>query len=250
MKFPHKKAFKKSFNEIISTQEGQQYGLDNYGRYFDTCTSIAHLIKKDAKMIDFGIYPGHLSLLIKHIFGVEITGISTTLTDTFSQNMADEHIPLLNIDLEKQKTPFTDNTFDYVLGSEIIEHLYFPLNFLKEAFRTLKPGGFLIVTTPNLPRLKNRLNLFFRGKSVNPHLHGNEIVFSNNDWTHKREYTGAEVVKMLEALGFKTCSIKYTPLLHYPNSFKKKIKNITKKAIYLFPAWKGGLICIGKKPEK
>lgn len=44
--------------------------------------------------------------------------------------------------------PFTSNTFDCVIASEIIEHVVDPKEFLNELFRVVKKGGSLILTTP------------------------------------------------------------------------------------------------------
>lgn len=44
--------------------------------------------------------------------------------------------------------PFTDNTFDYVLSLEVIEHLEEPEIYLHEVSRILKPRGALAITTP------------------------------------------------------------------------------------------------------
>ena len=43
---------------------------------------------------------------------------------------------------------FPDATFDLVIASEVLEHLWAPENFVKEAYRTLKPHGSLILETP------------------------------------------------------------------------------------------------------
>lgn len=45
--------------------------------------------------------------------------------------------------------PFDDNTFDFVISSEVIEHIPEPLAAIKEMSRILKPGGVLALTTPN-----------------------------------------------------------------------------------------------------
>jgi 2-polyprenyl-3-methyl-5-hydroxy-6-metoxy-1,4-benzoquinol methylase len=44
--------------------------------------------------------------------------------------------------------PFVSDTFDVVLASEIVEHLWDPNSFFDEAFRVLKKGGKLIISTP------------------------------------------------------------------------------------------------------
>lgn len=45
--------------------------------------------------------------------------------------------------------PFDDNTFDYVVSSEVIEHIPEPMKGVEEIFRVLKPGGTMVLTTPN-----------------------------------------------------------------------------------------------------
>lgn len=52
---------------------------------------------------------------------------------------------------------------DLVIALEIIEHLYDTDFFLSEIHRILKPGGLLILSTPNLASLTNRLKLLFGG---------------------------------------------------------------------------------------
>ena len=46
------------------------------------------------------------------------------------------------------KLPFEDNTVDYVVAGETIEHLEEPKAFVDEALRILKPGGYLAISTP------------------------------------------------------------------------------------------------------
>lgn len=43
---------------------------------------------------------------------------------------------------------FADNSFDVVLASEVVEHLWNPHAFFSEAYRTLKHDGWLIIETP------------------------------------------------------------------------------------------------------
>ena len=45
--------------------------------------------------------------------------------------------------------PFNENTFDIIVSSEVIEHVPDPYQAIEELFRVLKPGGTLVLTTPN-----------------------------------------------------------------------------------------------------
>lgn len=58
-----------------------------------------------------------------------------------------------------QSLPLATATCDAVLAGEIIEHLVDTDAFLQEVYRVLRPGGALILTTPNLASLENRLRL-------------------------------------------------------------------------------------------
>jgi predicted SAM-dependent methyltransferase len=52
-------------------------------------------------------------------------------------------------DLNKRKLPFKNNSIDYFVASEVLEHLFYPLDIIKELRRILKPTGFGIITYPN-----------------------------------------------------------------------------------------------------
>jgi len=57
----------------------------------------------------------------------------------------------------------TDGEFDYVACLEGIEHLQDPYQFARECNRILKPGGRLILSTPNILNLASRLKYFLSG---------------------------------------------------------------------------------------
>jgi 2-polyprenyl-3-methyl-5-hydroxy-6-metoxy-1,4-benzoquinol methylase len=57
----------------------------------------------------------------------------------------------------------SDSTYDLIIAGEIIEHLIDTDHFAVELHRVLKPGGFLILSTPNLASWYSRLRLL-RGR--------------------------------------------------------------------------------------
>jgi len=59
--------------------------------------------------------------------------------------------------------PFEGDSFDYVLSSEGIEHLADQFAFLGECARVLRPGGKLVLTTPNLLSLRARMAFMLTG---------------------------------------------------------------------------------------
>lgn len=59
--------------------------------------------------------------------------------------------------------PYEDNTFDHVFSVEGIEHFENPWTFTRELCRVLKPGGWLILTTPNTFSVDARLKYLLSG---------------------------------------------------------------------------------------
>ncbi|CAM4065160.1 class I SAM-dependent methyltransferase [Kibdelosporangium persicum] len=60
--------------------------------------------------------------------------------------------------------PFRTASLDGILAGEIIEHLYDPASLLRECGRVLRPGGVVVITTPNLATAQDRLR-FLLGRS-------------------------------------------------------------------------------------
>jgi len=60
--------------------------------------------------------------------------------------------------------PFRDAAFDYVLSREGIEHLEDQMGFLRNCARVLRPGGTLVLTTPNMMHLAARASGFLTGQ--------------------------------------------------------------------------------------
>ena len=69
--------------------------------------------------------------------------------------------------------PFADASFDWVITFQVIEHIRRDGEFVREIHRVLRPGGQLIVTTPNAP-----------------------MSLTRNPW-HVREYTAGELRTLL-----------------------------------------------------
>lgn len=62
-----------------------------------------------------------------------------------------------------EKLPFGDNSFDFIVLAEVIEHLKNPYAVIKELNRILKQGGKLILSTPNILNLKSRVRFLVEG---------------------------------------------------------------------------------------
>lgn len=79
--------------------------------------------------------------------------------------------------------PLTDECADVIVNSQVIEHLPDQAGFVSECFRVLRPGGVLVVATPN------RMTFTPAGQPLNPF--------------HIRELHARELADVLVAPGFE-----------------------------------------------
>ncbi|MCZ2155714.1 MAG: methyltransferase domain-containing protein [Bryobacterales bacterium] len=120
-------------------------------------------------------------------------------------------------DAERDRYPYADGSFDAVLCTELFEHLgYDPMHCLFEIHRILKPGGYLVLSTPNACSLRAIAAIlghyhpgffpaFMRpedGKATDPR--------------HHREYAPRELRMALEDAGFVTEQLMTAPYLRAP----------------------------------
>jgi SAM-dependent methyltransferase len=104
--------------------------------------------------------------------------------------------------------PLGNAEADAVLLADVIEHLPgSPLPLLEEIARVLRPGGTLVLTTPNATRLHVRVKLLL-GRSNWPPL---SAVYGEHDVhpSHHREYTAADLVEVLTKTGFVDVAIEH-----------------------------------------
>jgi SAM-dependent methyltransferase len=62
-----------------------------------------------------------------------------------------------------KKLPYEDNTFSGVVCIDGIEHIERQFDFIRECRRVIRPGGFLLISTPNISSLRSRFRWLLTG---------------------------------------------------------------------------------------
>lgn len=70
----------------------------------------------------------------------------------------------IQTDLDSAAWPVSDEVADVVVAIETIEHLENPRAFFRELTRIARPGGTIVVTTPNQLSLLSKLTLLIKGQ--------------------------------------------------------------------------------------
>ncbi len=108
------------------------------------------------RILDFGAAQGTYSIEL-HRMGFEVVGADVTAGFRYKDSIK-------FIKLEGQgDLPFQDDSFNFVLMAEVIEHLKNPYGLMREMGRILKQGGKIIMSTPNILNLRSRFRYLIEG---------------------------------------------------------------------------------------
>ena len=141
----------------------------------------------------------------------------------------------------------TEEQFDVVVATEIIEHILDLKRFFGEIKRVLKDDGGLILSTPNVARPINIVNLI-RGSTAGWEYYGKPI-------NHCRHFTLASLVYSLRDNGFKVLEVggAETNIGMDWTGFTQEEADFLIKLIEKFhpyPAFRSSILCILCKKTK
>jgi len=166
-----------------------KYLVDAHGITKDTYSNqliyYNRFFKKGQKLLDLGCSTGRFVLCDpENITGVEHDGNLVKYGQEHGLN-------IVQADINAERLPFEDNTFDGVNMRHIIEHFHDPEPVLKEVYRVLKFGGKVVVWTPDIERTK--------------------WCFWNST-SHYSPFTKRKAFKMAQEVGFKDIQVSNSRL--------------------------------------
>ena len=185
-------------------------------------------IVRGSKILDVGCGRGDFLNAFKSC-GMEVYGVDH---DPSGAKFAQEGV-VKYADLERGDFPFADNTFDVVFSKSVIEHLSDPAHFIKESWRVLKPGGRIIVMTPDWV---TQMKTFY------------------DDYTHRQPYTVRGIKSLLDIFGFQSAQAEIfyqLPILwQYPalkivSRCLQCVVPVTLKSKIKFVRWSVELMILG-----
>jgi glycosyltransferase involved in cell wall biosynthesis len=135
-----------------------------------------------------------------------------------------------HFDAEKDAFPYPDAHYSTVLCCELIEHLASdPMHMMAEINRILKPGGHLLLTTPNAASLR-ALSAILQG--YHPGFFTAYIRPSDNgeaEARHNREYAPGEIRDLLGNSGFEVVRLETGEFREQPHPEFEWVRRLLKQ---------------------
>jgi 2-polyprenyl-3-methyl-5-hydroxy-6-metoxy-1,4-benzoquinol methylase len=169
-------------------------GLSSHPVYEAARRIVAGLSQGDAKSaLDLGGGAGNFAKVLAG------RGWRTTLADYHPASI--EGVTSVQLDLNL-RFPFPDDAFDLIVSLEVIEHLENPRHFFREMYRCSRPGGHIVVSTPNQLSLASKLCLIARNEFRD---------FQKSSYpAHITALLGVDFERMSEEVGLTQVAVSYT----------------------------------------
>jgi SAM-dependent methyltransferase len=177
-----------NYKQIVYFKE--EFGVDDYPQKL--CRYIYEIyfkkyLKKTGKaeLLDLGSGKGNHLVAFKRL-GISVFGLDKK--DEFLK--VPGGIKVKRCDFEKDKFPFRSNSFDFIFSKSVIEHVENIELMMKESNRVLKPGGTMVIMTPDW---KSHMKYYY------------------DDFTHRSPLTRKGLQNVLRLFGFEviSCGIFY-----------------------------------------
>ncbi len=185
-------------------------------------------VNGNTKVLDCGVASGGFANDLKEAGVKEIYGLD------IGDYLSAEKRPILKefkiTDLSFDKVPWTDNFFDAITAWCVVPHLENPYNFFREAARTLKPGGFLVISLINIASMPNRKYFLKHGEFPGFHERNNHITFFTESGFRKT------ALKYFDRVG-----IEYFTTPRIFNGFRGRLRKFILTLASLKPSWKEAL---------
>ena len=165
-----------------------------------------------------------------------------------SENGEDFRCDIDLFDAERDRFPYDDGYFSTVLCCELIEHLPSdPMHMMGEINRILKPGGTLLLTTPNIAsaRAVSAILQGFHPMLFPAYIRPNPS--GETEARHNREYSPREVKDLMENSGFEVTALETGPFRDEPRPEYAWVEHLLERYILPKENRGEGIYVVGRK---
>ena len=217
------------------------------GLHDQIAEAISKKAPKGSRILDFGAGEGALS---ERLFDM---GYKIIAADKDAENFKSKNcdFSLINFDQPDEVDAFTlkhTNQFDVVLGVEVIEHVQDQWKYVRQLMTMAKPGGIILITTPNTTSWLSRMIFLFTGRF-------HQFADSDLSYGHINPVSPWEIELIMKGVGAQDLELfgaGTLPAIYITRSPRLLFLNLF--ALFLRPFSSGMLdgwcvMAIAKKPE-
>ena len=185
---------------------------------------IKKYVSQDNTIVDIGAGAGAFCQRLFD-YGYDVTGV-----DIDKEKWIPKAIPFLQLNIDQGIQKYVNRQFDVACCFEVIEHVENPWNLMREIRSIVKPGGLLLLSTPNITSFLSRQNFLLKGKF-------HQFEDSDLDYGHISPITVYELLHIAKNTGWQALEISpggYLPIFDLSIlSPKKLILNLLRGLTYL-----------------
>ena len=186
--------------------------------------------------LDFGAGTGDLAAklvrqgLFQQVHAVDLIPYPEANLEGIHWHYADLNEPLGNL----------ETRFDAIFAAEVIEHLENPRALARDWFRMLKPGGWVVCSTPNNESWRSLVSLIIRGYYV---------AFGPLNYpAHITPMLALDLQRIFSEAGFEEIQIKFTNHGSLPRWTTKTWQSVS-WGMLTGRRFSDNVIAIGRKPN-
>lgn len=233
-------------DERFFDEAAKFYIVKQSKRSFFTYKYCLSRLKPGAKVLSVGGFHCTIEKMLREDLNVEVTVIDYPDSIAIQKDYYDFlGFKYVGIDLSKGFSGLDKAYFDMIIYTEVIEHIpTAPYEQLLPFDAYLKPGGSVIVTTPNMTSIVHIAKLFMKLPLFDTPEKFFSPVAPENLQVHRREYMPSEIQEAFQRMGYSSI-VKYF-IYNKPKSLQYRMMYFIGNMISRF---KEGMLIEGTKPR-
>ena len=225
--------------------QGTRYIHYHAERFYQTYQVCAKLLNERDHLVSVGAGSAIVEKVLARANKVQVSVVdfpnAIALNEKYYTHLG---FKAIGLDLSNNEISLPPNAYDLLLSGEIIEHVpKSPYDQIKGLNAAVKPGGKVVITTPNMGSIAHIMKVILMRPLLPPAQQTFSSVGFKNEGVHRREYMPREIIADLHQLGYHRIKTNY---IHYstPHGLKGNLLFLAGK---LSARFRPAMIITGEK---
>lgn len=199
------------YSKIYEREAGMYYKIQE-----DKIKIVIKMLEKhpNGRMLDIGCGDGYITKLISRKTGAKPYGID--ISRNAVKTARNRGVKAKEGDLDEGRVSYPKDYFDLVFCGDILEHVYNTEGLLGNIYRILKPGGYAIISVPNVASWYNRFFLLIGWMPI--WIESSSKTYTGNPFLkegvgHIHAFTERSLKELVRKSGFRIEDVRGSPII-------------------------------------